>query len=930
MIKRFAACAIALATAACNGAGLHGSGFVPSAGPEASLPQSSSPAKATLSLRIPPQGASIRPASISPLTQSIRIRVNAASPLTFPTLATSPGCAPKLGGVNCTFTFNAPVGSDNFQFTTFSSPTGGGYALDYAKAVIPIAAGTNPISISLGPVFSNKNDSGPGSLRQALADAVAGETIAYFGTTPVKVVLSSGPLKLTKNVSIAGPGVTKLTIAGNYASQIFVVNAGVAATLSGMTLTGGDASASSPKGGAIVNAGRLALDSVAITGSTVDVASNPSAPRAQAVKALHFEPRPRSRGARAPKPPHALAPREPSAGSQAFGGAIYNSGSLTLTNATLSQNGVLDGSGGAIYNAAGATLAATKSTFSKNQGAIGGAIDNEGKASFSGSTFSGNSGWVGAGSPASGGWGYGAGIYSNGALTVSNCTFTSNVDGGAKKGSYGYGGAIAVFGGTLALTKSTFTSNVAGGGTNGSYGYGGAIDFQGPGKWSSSGNTFASNKAGGDAFGYGGAIFSSTPYTSTNDTFSKNAVNGTAKQGYAYGGAVYASAGITVTQSTFTANAANSGNGGSSFAGAVDSEDTSKFTNASFANNAAIAGAGGSVEGGAVVLNGGTSTWTGLQFNANAATTSGALAYAAGGAATIFAPLTVTNSSFDSNAASLTGTGVVEGTGGAIAMEIGPFTFTGNTVTNNTAATQGGGLWLDDSATVSNTTIGTNVVVSARYPQDGGAGVYNSLGGTLTLTTSTLSGNQIQAAVGSSGGGGMFNAGALAVSNSTFASNGSAQDGGGLENDATGGVSVTNVTFTSNDATSGAGGSIKNLYDDAVMTLSNSIVAGGDAASGDDISNDGTIVSGDYNDVTSPVAGTALSGHTTNTISSDPQLSALANNGGPTKTAAVASGSPAATVPYSVCSGDGITTDQRGMTRGGGGLCTMGAFEVHN
>lgn len=58
------------------------------------------------------------------------------------------------------------------------------------------------------------------------------------------------------------------------------------------------------------------------------------------------------------------------------GGAIYNSGTLTVTNSTFSANqtSILLGAGSAIYNNSG-TLTLTNSTFSANQAApSGGAI----------------------------------------------------------------------------------------------------------------------------------------------------------------------------------------------------------------------------------------------------------------------------------------------------------------------------------------------------------------------------------------------------------------------------------------------------------------------------------------------------------------------------------------------------------------------------
>src|SRR5436190_1903866 len=70
-------------------------------------------------------------------------------------------------------------------------------------------------SISSGPrasrdgaiIVTNINDSGPGSLRQALADAQDGDTIqvdpALTGQT---IGLTTGELVINKNITINGPG----------------------------------------------------------------------------------------------------------------------------------------------------------------------------------------------------------------------------------------------------------------------------------------------------------------------------------------------------------------------------------------------------------------------------------------------------------------------------------------------------------------------------------------------------------------------------------------------------------------------------------------------------------------------------------------------------------------------------------------------------
>ena len=57
---------------------------------------------------------------------------------------------------------------------------------------------------------TNTNDSGPGSLRQALANASDGDTINFAVTGTIG--LTSGQLLVDKNVTISGPGTAILNV----------------------------------------------------------------------------------------------------------------------------------------------------------------------------------------------------------------------------------------------------------------------------------------------------------------------------------------------------------------------------------------------------------------------------------------------------------------------------------------------------------------------------------------------------------------------------------------------------------------------------------------------------------------------------------------------------------------------------------------------
>ena len=105
---------------------------------------------------------------------------------------------------------------------------------------------------------TNTNDSGPGSLRQALTVAHDGDriTFAVSGT----ITLTSGQLGISKNVTISGPGADQLSIVGMPFRFVLVV-AVKAATISGLTIRNGATG--------IYNGGTLMVMNCVISGNSV-------------------------------------------------------------------------------------------------------------------------------------------------------------------------------------------------------------------------------------------------------------------------------------------------------------------------------------------------------------------------------------------------------------------------------------------------------------------------------------------------------------------------------------------------------------------------------------------------------------------------------------------------------------------------------------
>ena len=250
---------------------------------------------------------------------------------------------------------------------------------------------------------TNLKDSGPGSLRQAIAETPITGTVDFQAGLSGTITLTSGPLTIANILTIDGPGASVITLSGNKTQQVFIIPAQYTVTISGLTIANAKGSGGSFDGGAISNSGSLS-----ITGCTFN-------------------------------------------GNSATDGAgIVNTGTLTVSNSTFSGNHA-NNSGGGIFNNHG-TVKVTNCTFSSNSNINygGGALFNFDNSTLTvaNCAFSGNS----AGSNPSYG---GGGIYNGGTLTVTSSTFGTNSSGGI-------GGGISNTGaGNATIANSTFNLNIA-------------------------------------------------------------------------------------------------------------------------------------------------------------------------------------------------------------------------------------------------------------------------------------------------------------------------------------------------------------------------------------------------------------------------------------------------------------------------------------
>jgi hypothetical protein len=177
--------------------------------------------------------------------------------------------------------------------------------------------------VSATLTVTNTNDAGPGSLRQAIADAADGDLIQFDPAIAGQTIfLTSGELPISgKNLTIEGSATQGITISGSNISRVFAVVSGL--TLTNATITGGNSGGQD--GGGIINVGTLQISHSTLSG-------NQAASR--------------------------------------FGGAIANFGTLTITNSTISGN--QSETGGGIINAGQTTLIST--TVTGNSAGTGGGI----------------------------------------------------------------------------------------------------------------------------------------------------------------------------------------------------------------------------------------------------------------------------------------------------------------------------------------------------------------------------------------------------------------------------------------------------------------------------------------------------------------------------------------------------------------------------
>jgi len=353
---------------------------------------------------------------------------------------------------------------------------------------------------------TNLHPSGTGSLYAAItqANAAGGSNTISFAKNVHGTITEPGGLpNITSDITITGPGASKLAISGGNKHQILYIGYNTTAktpsnvTISGLTFKAGN----SQYGGALeINdkAGTVSISKCTFSGN------------------------------KAVGPNGYYSNGQGADGGVAQGGAIDMEvgKQLNLTSCTISGNTAQGGSapgggpglnagnayGGGLYSKLGAPVAITSSKITGNKaiGGIGLASTTVGTAGANGvpESTSGNNGQQGnqgyAGAP--GGSAYGGGICSKGKLAVQSSTISGNAATGGVGGKGSKGGQGGNGGPAYTNNGNPYPAGLAG---NGGYGGGGGNGGSaiGGGLWANHNFTITSSKVTGNTVtnGKGGA-----------------------------------------------------------------------------------------------------------------------------------------------------------------------------------------------------------------------------------------------------------------------------------------------------------------------------------------------------------------------------------------------------------------------------------------
>ena len=637
-------------------------------------------------------------------------------------------------------------------------------------------------------VVTNINDSGEGSLRQAVMDAAPGDEIIFAtSTNNQNLLLTSGEIVIDKNLTITGNGRTRTNLSGNQTNRVFNITEAVTVLLRNMRLQNGRTNLS---GGALQNvAGIVFLRNVIVRSSIAT-----GADATQGGGGIH------NRGTMTIR--DCVISGNTASGASGSGGGILNAGNGSL-NVTLSSivNNTANRAGGGIEDASGTEsqvnlriVLVDGNTVNTAPGNGGGIHIGGGNFEMAGGSVSNNT----AGSEGGGLWNGSGTMYIRGVTIDNNEANGTEADNGGG-GIYNDGGILRVdFGNTITNNRAMM----------GSASGGGILIAEG-GRFSAVRSTISDNTAsragGGIEDASGGAFRTSVRMSAiNNNTVLTSPGNGggihlggessmtvqrctlTGNLAGAEGGAIWNGTGsLSIRDTEIDGNTASGDDADQGGGGLYNDGGTIRLIdNVTITNNTADGTAG---SGGGILNNiGGTLFVFGSTIDKNTANRAGGGIEDASGAGSMFY---MRGNSVDTNSVA-----AAPGNGGGIHIGgDGRLTFSRGTVNANTAAAEGGGVWLGSGGLfVYASTIDGNTA-SGDDADQGGGGIYSDGGGRVNVIAGSVISNNTADGASGSGGGVFNNTGAsLRLSDTDLTANTANRAGGAIE-DASGSGTLVNL-----------------------------------------------------------------------------------------------------------------------------------------
>ena len=118
-------------------------------------------------------------------------------------------------------------------------------------------------------VVTNTDDSGPGSLRQTIADAADGSVVHFAAAIAGQtIVLTTGQIVIDKGLTIEGPVPAGMTISGGFGSRVFLTEFETNVVFRDLSIVNGNDQTSGGGGGGVWANGTVLLDHVLLANNT--------------------------------------------------------------------------------------------------------------------------------------------------------------------------------------------------------------------------------------------------------------------------------------------------------------------------------------------------------------------------------------------------------------------------------------------------------------------------------------------------------------------------------------------------------------------------------------------------------------------------------------------------------------------------------------